>query len=102
MTKEAAISVIQNSIKCIKASCCYYPQCSTCTLSMDAKTVLAAYDMAIEALEEPDRKTEHSLWFRIGETLVSESKGHISAERAIDKIRQYMQEADLNGVSPKN
>ena len=33
---------------------------------------------------------EHSVWFRISETLVDESKGHITPEQAIEKIRDYM------------
>lgn len=37
---------------------------------------------------EPDR----SLWFRIGEICVDESKGHLSAERAVEKIRELLRE----------
>lgn len=33
---------------------------------------------------------EHSVWFRISETLVDESNGHITPEQAIEKIRDYM------------
>lgn len=44
-----------------------------------------------KTLEEaqPDR----SLWFRIGEICVDESKGFISAGRAIEKIRELLREA---------
>lgn len=34
--------------------------------------------------------SKRSAWFCIGETLVDESKGHITAEQAIVKIREYM------------
>lgn len=40
-------------------------------------------------IQQPDL-SEHSTWFRIGETLVEESKMHITAEQAINKIRGYM------------
>ena len=35
--------------------------------------------------------SKQSIWFYIGETLVEESKQHISAEEAVQKIREYMQ-----------
>lgn len=38
---------------------------------------------------EPDR----SLWFRIGEICVDESKGFISSGRAVEKIRELLREA---------
>lgn len=39
---------------------------------------------------QPDR----SLWFRIGEICVDESKGFISADRAVEKIRELLREAE--------
>lgn len=46
---------------------------------------------ALDALPSAKNElTEHSVWFRISETLVDESKGHITSEQAIDKIRDYM------------
>ena len=39
---------------------------------------------------EPDR----SLWFRIGEICVDESKGFISAGKAVEKIREVLREAE--------
>ena len=51
---------------------------------------LPMINMAIEAMKA-HQLTPYSAWFRIGETLVDESKGHITAEQAIVKIREYMQ-----------
>lgn len=39
-------------------------------------------------------------WFCIGETLVDQSKQHISNEYAIDEIRGSLSE--LNGLNPRN
>lgn len=41
---------------------------------------------------QPTIKPDRSLWFRIGETCVDESKGFISAERAVEKIRELLRE----------
>lgn len=38
----------------------------------------------------PTIKPDRSMWFRIGETCVDESKGFISAERAVEKIRELL------------
>lgn len=44
-----------------------------------------AYQMAVQALEEIEQY-RHSM-FVIGETCVDESKGHITSESAVQKIR---------------
>ena len=60
----------------------------------DRQTGLISRQAAIKALgeEQPVKNElpEHSVWFRISETLVDESKGHITPEQAIEKIRDYM------------
>lgn len=38
--------------------------------------------------------SERSVWFRIGEILVSESKSEITPKQAIEKIREYMQQME--------
>ena len=40
---------------------------------------------------------ERSLWFRIGEVCVDESKGFISAGRAVEKIRELLRGAEMGG-----
>lgn len=45
------------------------------------------------------REYDHT-WFCIGETLVDQSKQHISNEYAIDEIRGSLSE--LNGLNPRN
>ena len=42
--------------------------------------------------DAPTIKPDRSLWFRIGETCVAESKGFISAEMAVEKIRELLRE----------
>ncbi len=49
----------------------------------------------------PSAEPNKHLWFMIGETLVSESKRHITAEQAVEKIRQYMQEARVPSAERK-
>lgn len=48
--------------------------------------------LAIETL--PPAQPDRSLWFRIGEICVDESKGFISAGRAVEKIRELLREAE--------
>lgn len=37
---------------------------------------------------------ERSVWFRIGETLVAESKSEITPKQAVEKIREYMRQME--------
>ena len=53
-------------------------------------------DINVEMLKEKLDPVAKAL-FIISETLVDVSKQHISAERAIDKIRSYMHETDVIG-----
>lgn len=54
-----------------------------------------AIDVAIKALENlPSAQPDRSLWFRIGEICVDESKGFISSGRAVEKIRELLREAE--------
>lgn len=50
-------------------------------------------DVNVEMLKDKLYKVASAL-FIISETLVDESKQHISAEKAIDKIRSYMRDTD--------
>ena len=52
-----------------------------------------AIEMAIEALEREE--IYKSTLFKIGETLVDESKLHITSEKACEKIREYLKQKDL-------
>lgn len=42
----------------------------------------------------PSAQPDRSLWFHIGELCVDESKGNITAEVAIKKIRELLREAE--------
>ena len=52
-----------------------------------------AFDMAIDALEK--EKIYKSTLFKISETLVDESKLHITPEKACEQIRKYLKQKDL-------
>ena len=78
MTKEEAVARIKDHIEIHR----YHER--------NAVKIFEALDMAIKALEQPDR----SLWFRIGEICVDESKGFISAGRAVEKIRELLRESE--------
>ena len=51
-------------------------------------------DSLREIKELPSAQPERSLWFRIGEICVDESKGFISADRAVEKIRELLRKAE--------
>ena len=51
---------------------------------IDRQTILAM----------PSAQPDRSLWFRIGEICVDESKGFISSGRAVEKIRELLREAE--------
>ena len=57
---------------------------------------LSAYDCKDAAWsvlgELPSAQPDRSLWFRIGEICVDESKGFISSDRAVEKIRELLKE----------
>ena len=52
-----------------------------------------AIEMAIEALER--EKIYKSTLFKISETLVDESKLHITSEKACEQMREYLKQKDL-------
>ena len=52
-----------------------------------------AFDMAIDALEK--EKIYKSTLFKISETVVDESKLHITPEKACEQIREYLKQKDL-------
>ena len=56
------------------------------------QTKKAIQSMLIEDL--PSAQPDRSLWFRIGEICVDESKGFISSGRAVEKIRELLREAE--------
>ena len=78
MTTEEAISILKT----------YGHNCRCC-----AKDGLEASKVAIAALER--EKIYKSTLFKISETLVDESKLHITPEKACEKIREYLKQKDL-------
>lgn len=50
--------------------------------------------MQYRVIDIPSAQPDRSLWFRIGEICVDESKGFISSGRAVEKIRELLKEAE--------
>lgn len=59
---------------------------------LDKGWKLGVYPVASNIHALPSAQPDRSLWFHIGETCVAESKGFISAERAVEKIRELLRE----------
>ena len=49
-------------------------------------------DLMMDLGKLPSAQPDRSLWFRIGEICVDESKGFISSGRAVEKIRELLRE----------
>ncbi len=68
--------------------------CNCSLAGTDACRTCSSYPYSYHIVNDliDSRKTipEHSAWFRIGEVLVDESKGNITPEQAIRKIKEYM------------
>ena len=78
MTREEAISILKR----------YGHNCRCC-----AKDGLEALNIAIAALER--EKIYKSTLFKISESLVDESKLHITSEKACEQMREYLKQKDL-------
>lgn len=62
-------------------------------LKEDVRGSINALGMAIDALKR--EKIYKSTIFKISETLVDESKLHITSEKACEKIREYLKQQDV-------
>ena len=60
--------------------------------AIDALDCINGVEEVLRSL--PSAQPDRSLWFRIGEVCVGESKGDISAEMAVEKIRELLREAE--------
>ena len=61
----------------------------------EALTRAFGYHNVIDTIRElPSEQPVGSLWFRIGEICVDESRGFISAGRAVEKIRGLLREVE--------
>lgn len=56
MTMEEVISVLENEKKCVLRDSCERSECASCDLVMPIEQILFAYDMAISALREYDKR----------------------------------------------
>lgn len=61
----------------------------------NAEKVVEYLKEVIQRIKDlPSAQPDRSLWFRIGEICVDESKGFISSGRAVEKIRELLREAE--------
>ena len=84
ISRQAAIDAVEH-ITSSMSVCVNTDECH----GMKRMQRQAVIELANLPSAQPDL-SEHSTWFRIGETLVDESKMNITAEQAVDKIRGYM------------
>ena len=91
MTKEEAIS--RSETNAINATGTLGGLPLTAAEKSSLNRQIEALDMAIAALER--EKIYKSTLFKISETVVDESKLHITPEKACEKIREYLKQKDL-------
>ena len=91
MTTEEAISILETNAINATGTLGSLPPTAAEKSSLNRQ--IEALDMAIAALER--EKIYKSTLFKIGETLVDESKLHITPEKACEKIREYLKQKDL-------
>ena len=64
-------------------------------VGLSVEDVKKVTDLVVKGLKRlPSAQPDRSLWFRIGEICVDESKGFISADRAVEKIRELLRKAE--------
>lgn len=91
MTKEEAISILETNAINATGTLGSLPPTAAEKSSLNRQ--IEALDMAIAALEK--EKIYKSTLFKIDETLVDESKLHITPEKACEQIREYLKQKDL-------
>lgn len=90
ISRQAAIREYQKVCNGIK--------CGECPFLIKVNTEKGSHlitDCKLEAFLHNLPSAERSLWFRIGEVCVDESKGFISAGRAVEKIRELLRGAEM-------
>ena len=91
MTKEEAINILETNAINATGTLGSLPPTAAEKSSLNRQ--IEALDMAIAALER--EKIYKSTLFKISETVVDESKLHITPEKACEKIREYLKQKDL-------
>ena len=91
MTREEAINILETNAINATGTLAALP--STAAEKSSLNRQIEALDMAIAALEK--EKIYKSTLFKISETLVDESKLHITPEKACEQIREYLKQKDL-------
>ena len=91
MTKEEAISILETNAINATGTLGGLPPTAAEKSSLNQQ--IEAFDMAIDALEK--EKIYKSTLFKISETLVDESKLHITPEKACEQIQEYLKQQDL-------
>ena len=91
MTREEAINILETNAINATGTLGGLPLTAAEKSSLNRQ--IEALDMAIVALER--EKIYKSTLFKISETVVDESKLHITPEKACEKIRKYLKQKDL-------
>ena len=91
MTKQEAISILETNAINATEVLGGLPQTAAEKSSLNQQ--IEALNIAISALER--EKIYKSTLFKISETLVDESKLHITPEKACEQIREYLKQKDL-------
>lgn len=91
MTKEEAISILETNAINATGTLVSLPPSAAERSSLNRQ--IEALNMAIDALEK--EKVYKSTLFKISETLVDESKLHITPEKACEQILEYLKQQDV-------
>ena len=91
MTKEEAINILETNAINATGTLGSLPPTAAEKSSLNRQ--IEALDMAIAALEK--EKVYKSTLFKIDETLVDESKLHITPEKACEQILEYLKQQDV-------
>ena len=91
MTKEEAINILETNAINATGVLGGLPPSTAETSSLNRQ--IEALNMAIDALKK--EKIYKSTLFKIDETLVDESKLHITPEKACEQILEYLKQQDV-------
>ena len=91
MTREEAINILETNAINATGALAALPSKTAKRSSLNRQ--IEALDMAIATLER--EKIYKSTLFKISETLVDESKLHITPEKACEQILEYLKQQDV-------
>ena len=96
MTKEEAIAVLENEIKCVDKDCDIERSCGSCPYAMPSKEpILMTYRMAIKSLETWDKvinEIKEMIEFNSEGDYISEAG--CGMEDCLGVIKKYIEEVE--------